>query len=134
MDFLFIDFTGTTKHRTLTFGTNIRYGKLYCLRVFHLLLITPFVCPFFLYFIQSFRPNQLSIYEYLSLNFINIMRTINYILLYKAKVPDLFFCLLFLFSPFLSLLLQCNQNGNFRQRFHRNYNTMYLEIWYNHRV
>ena len=46
--FFVTDFSATTWPRILKFGTNIRYDKLYrVLKNSHILLISPFICPFF---------------------------------------------------------------------------------------
>ena len=44
------DFSGTTMPRILTFGTNVGYGLLYCVKENqpHALII-PFICPFYFY-------------------------------------------------------------------------------------
>ena len=50
------DLSGTTCPRTLKFGTKLGNDKLYCVtkKISHILLISPFICPFFSFSLTKF--------------------------------------------------------------------------------
>ena len=96
------DFTGTTEPRILKFGTNIGYNLLYCVRENQpdLLLIIPFIYPFFFLSNKNFCQISRLLCEPKSSNFVYTLRVAKFNCGKEIQDAEIIFCLLFPFFLF----------------------------------
>ena len=118
MEIFVKDFSGTTGPRILKFGANIKYDRLYCV-----LKNQPYMANQSLY-LSIFLSFQ-HLFHLISLA--SISATVFKLIIHNEdnqvyyckqnQGAEIYFCLLFLFFLFFYLSIQCNEYGNFRQRF-----------------
>ena len=118
-------FSGTTLPRSLKLGTYIRYDRSYCVlkNQSHMAYQSHYLF-IFLSFQQLFHLNSSAS---MSATFFKFCIHNEYIKVYYCKQSqgaEIYFCLLkFSIFSFYFLSRHCNEYGNFRQRFLRNYLT-----------
>ena len=118
MEIFVKDFSGTTGPRILKFGTNIKYDRLYCViknqpymayQSLYLYIFLSFQQFFHLISLASTSATVFKLYIHNEDNQVYYCK--------QNQGAEIYFYLLFLF---FYLSIQCNEYGNFRQRFLRN--------------